>query len=166
MLDLVSIDEIKPIKEDIRCRGCLKFNTILHASDVWQIEDDGFVRITLPTVSSCFLIDKICKGSILRDEDYEIIDACEGYEECNGWDGINKTFIAVVQGIIDYLILTENKKLNRTTIVNIAKGLDHFAVVQIKLEEEEENTIIQNQFGVERANFGLMEAVRSRVNDT
>jgi len=166
MLDLVSIDEIKPLKEDFRCRSCLKFNTILHASDVWQIEGEKFVRITLPVVDSCFLIDKICKGSVLRVEDYEMIAACEAYEECDGWDGINKTFITVVQGIINYLILTENKEFNKMTIVETAKGLEQLSVSPFKLEEEEKNKSMRKQFGVERMNFGLMEAVRSRVNDT
>ena len=166
MLDLLAIEDIKPLKEDIRCRGCLKFNTILHASDVWQIEDEKFVRITLPVVDSCFLIDKICKGSILREEDYEIIDACEAYEECSGWDGINKSFIVVVQGIVDYLILTENKEFDKAIIVEIAKGLEQLSVAPFKLEEEEKNKFMRKQFGVERMNFGLMEAVRSRVNDT
>jgi len=166
MLDLVSLDEIKPIKDDIRCRTCLKFNTILHASDVWKVEEDNFVRIALPEVKSCFLTDKICKGLLLREEDYETIDACTSYEESGEWDGINKTFINVVQGLINYLILTENKEYNKETIMGAAKRLNNITVVTPNIEEEEKNTSIMSQFGAERSNYEIMEAVRREMNDS
>ena len=166
MLDLIALEDIKPIREDIRCRGCLKFKVLIHASDVWQIENDKFVRIAPLVVDSCFFTNKICKGLLLREEDYETIDACTKYEECSEWEGVSKSFISLIQGLINYLIFTENKEYDKAVVMKIAMGLKQTTVVLPLLDEEEKNKHISEQFGVERMNYDLMEAVRSRVNDT
>ena len=166
MLDLISIEEIKPIKDDIRCRTCLKFNTILHASDIWEIKDNNFVRLEIPTVSSCHLIENICKGSLLRLEDYEIIEACDKYALSGDWPGINKTFITIINGIIEYLYIVENKTFDRETILVIAKTLDDKTVSSTSAEAEVNNKDIRTQFQIEFQNYKIMEAVRSGVHDT
>jgi len=166
MLDLVSLGEIKPLKEDIRCRTCLIFNTILHASDVWEIVEDKFVRITLPAVDSCLLIDKICAGATIREEDYEKIVSCDGYEYCDAWEGINKIFITLIQGIINYLSLTDNKEYSKEIIFDVAKTLDHTCVANVDESVEKENKDIRNQFVIELRNYDIMESVRSALNDT
>jgi hypothetical protein len=166
MLDLLSIEEIKPIKDDVRCRTCVTFSTIVHASDIWQIEDDKFVRIDVPIVESCHLVDLICKGSIIRTEDYVIIDGCSKYVQSEEWDGISKTFINIITSLIDYLILTENKEFDKLFIMEIAKTLESTSVANVSKTEEVENKDLREQFKAEARNYDMMEAVRSLVYDT
>jgi hypothetical protein len=166
MLDLFSIEEFKPIKEGIRCHTCLKFNVILHASDIWVVEDDNFVKLAIPKVDGCFLIDRIFSGSLLREEDYEIIDACESYEECEEWVGINKTSVAIINALIEYLLLTENKKLVRKPLLDILRTLSEKDVVGVPVEMEMSNKDIREQFLIESKNYSIMEAVRRKIHDT
>ena len=170
MSGLFSINEIKPFKDDARCRTCQTFNILQHASDVWRLEGEEFVHVDLPDLTGCPFVSKICAGIPIDDDDYKTFDACEKFTTYVDLNGVSRGFIGFIDYAIKYITILNGKRLNKTDIFKLTEDTNRLVVKILKEGKKEENEnvndILKKQFLFEYLNFDLLEHIRRAIDDT
>lgn len=166
MSGLVSLNKVKILKDDLRCLKCIVFNTIVNASQVWNVKDGVLERCYYTVSKDCKLVKLFFDGKTPDKEDIELMNNCDDFILCESWDAFDKNFVDAINNIIEYIYLTTMQLVRIENIVSAYSGLKNRIYNRIDPLLETKNEDINRQFLSDCENYLMLEEVRQLFANT
>ena len=160
MLTLKSIDEITLFSKEARCQSCFILQMLHYITDCYVLQDGKFVRMEIPEVPDCHLVERIFNGAELVDDDYAAFVGCEVFTPAITWKGVKKNFVDIIERMREFVSLSTGITPSNETLYQAVISIKNRTIVSLKGKV---SLNLKDQFLAEYYNYGLFKKVRSTV---